>query len=226
MHQINSIKCTKFGGLTPSPPPNDPSTMVNGPFYEVRNGPMDQAVQQGPLLSFLRTSPLLSFSSSFSSSSSSPHLPLIFSLSRLRTAASSSSTAPRRAPRRLPARTTRPTAVAPAAPSLHAAPPAVAPAWPRPRPGTSPSSPKCQPRFARVLATPPGPCRPAAWLEPPRAQAAFAPGPACRTVPFSRCMLVHARLQEASTMAPRRRPREGVAEQVTRQEAGDAPPPQ
>ncbi|MQM06944.1 hypothetical protein Taro_039777, partial [Colocasia esculenta] len=28
------------------------------------------------------------------------------------------------------------------------------------------------------------------------------------------------------TMAPRRRPREGVAEQVTRQEAGDAPPPQ
>ncbi|MQL80867.1 hypothetical protein Taro_013317 [Colocasia esculenta] len=27
-------------------------------------------------------------------------------------------------------------------------------------------------------------------------------------------------------MAPRRRPREGVAEQVTRQEAGDAPPPQ
>ncbi|MQL96463.1 hypothetical protein Taro_029134 [Colocasia esculenta] len=30
----------------------------------------------------------------------------------------------------------------------------------------------------------------------------------------------------SSTMAPRRRPREGVAEQVTRQEAGDAPPPQ
>ncbi|MQL95106.1 hypothetical protein Taro_027764 [Colocasia esculenta] len=30
----------------------------------------------------------------------------------------------------------------------------------------------------------------------------------------------------AVTMAPRRRPREGVAEQVTRQEAGDAPPPQ
>ncbi|MQL97128.1 hypothetical protein Taro_029813 [Colocasia esculenta] len=29
-----------------------------------------------------------------------------------------------------------------------------------------------------------------------------------------------------STMAPRRRPREGVAEQATRQEAGDAPPPQ
>ncbi|MQM03237.1 hypothetical protein Taro_036016 [Colocasia esculenta] len=29
-----------------------------------------------------------------------------------------------------------------------------------------------------------------------------------------------------TTMAPRRRPREGVAEQVTRQEAGDAPPPQ
>ncbi|MQL80292.1 hypothetical protein Taro_012741 [Colocasia esculenta] len=29
-----------------------------------------------------------------------------------------------------------------------------------------------------------------------------------------------------STMAPRRRPREGVAEQMTRQEAGDAPPPQ
>ncbi|MQM01033.1 hypothetical protein Taro_033784 [Colocasia esculenta] len=28
------------------------------------------------------------------------------------------------------------------------------------------------------------------------------------------------------TMAPRRRPREGVAEQATRQEAGDAPPPQ
>ncbi|MQM08251.1 hypothetical protein Taro_041104 [Colocasia esculenta] len=28
------------------------------------------------------------------------------------------------------------------------------------------------------------------------------------------------------TMAPRRRPREGVADQVTRQEAGDAPPPQ
>ncbi|MQL71814.1 hypothetical protein Taro_004129 [Colocasia esculenta] len=31
---------------------------------------------------------------------------------------------------------------------------------------------------------------------------------------------------ELSTMAPRRCPREGVAEQVTRQEAGDAPPPQ
>ncbi|MQL78194.1 hypothetical protein Taro_010605 [Colocasia esculenta] len=29
-----------------------------------------------------------------------------------------------------------------------------------------------------------------------------------------------------STMAPRRRPREGVAEQATRQEVGDAPPPQ
>ncbi|MQL72626.1 hypothetical protein Taro_004965 [Colocasia esculenta] len=28
------------------------------------------------------------------------------------------------------------------------------------------------------------------------------------------------------SMAPKRRPREGVAEQVTRQEAGDAPPPQ
>ncbi|MQM15616.1 hypothetical protein Taro_048564, partial [Colocasia esculenta] len=34
------------------------------------------------------------------------------------------------------------------------------------------------------------------------------------------------RAGNASTMAPRRRPREGVAEQVTRQEAGDAPPPQ
>ncbi|MQM00820.1 hypothetical protein Taro_033562 [Colocasia esculenta] len=31
---------------------------------------------------------------------------------------------------------------------------------------------------------------------------------------------------DATTMAPRRRPREGVAEQATRQEAGDAPPPQ
>ncbi|MQL73072.1 hypothetical protein Taro_005407 [Colocasia esculenta] len=30
----------------------------------------------------------------------------------------------------------------------------------------------------------------------------------------------------SSTMAPRRRPREGVAEQATHQEAGDAPPPQ
>ncbi|MQL70453.1 hypothetical protein Taro_002761 [Colocasia esculenta] len=29
-----------------------------------------------------------------------------------------------------------------------------------------------------------------------------------------------------NTMAPRRRPREGVAEQATRQEAGDAPPPE
>ena len=29
-----------------------------------------------------------------------------------------------------------------------------------------------------------------------------------------------------SSMAPRRRPREGVAEQATRQEVGDAPPPQ
>ncbi|MQM18382.1 hypothetical protein Taro_051373, partial [Colocasia esculenta] len=29
-----------------------------------------------------------------------------------------------------------------------------------------------------------------------------------------------------NTMAPRRRPREGVAKQVIRQEAGDAPPPQ
>ncbi|MQM10955.1 hypothetical protein Taro_043853 [Colocasia esculenta] len=34
------------------------------------------------------------------------------------------------------------------------------------------------------------------------------------------------RVVDVSTMAPRRRPREGVAEQVTRQEVGDAPPPQ
>ncbi|MQL87111.1 hypothetical protein Taro_019649, partial [Colocasia esculenta] len=33
-------------------------------------------------------------------------------------------------------------------------------------------------------------------------------------------------LPRRGTMAPRRRPREGVAEQETRQEAGDAPPPQ
>ncbi|MQL91566.1 hypothetical protein Taro_024183, partial [Colocasia esculenta] len=33
-------------------------------------------------------------------------------------------------------------------------------------------------------------------------------------------------LRILTTMAPRRRPREGVAEQATRQEAGDAPPPQ
>ncbi|MQL81141.1 hypothetical protein Taro_013605 [Colocasia esculenta] len=36
-----------------------------------------------------------------------------------------------------------------------------------------------------------------------------------------RCVVVLRR-----AMAPRRRPREGVAEQATRQEAGDAPPPQ
>ncbi|MQL71314.1 hypothetical protein Taro_003611 [Colocasia esculenta] len=33
-------------------------------------------------------------------------------------------------------------------------------------------------------------------------------------------------MRERASMAPRRRPREGVVEQVTRQEAGDAPPPQ
>ncbi|MQL93114.1 hypothetical protein Taro_025750 [Colocasia esculenta] len=37
-------------------------------------------------------------------------------------------------------------------------------------------------------------------------------------------ILCHSKLEFA--MAPRRRPREGVAEQVTRQEVGDAPPPQ
>ncbi|MQL83568.1 hypothetical protein Taro_016071 [Colocasia esculenta] len=41
-----------------------------------------------------------------------------------------------------------------------------------------------------------------------------------RRLPFQ------ASLATPVTMAPRRRPREGVAEQATRQEAGDAPPPQ
>ncbi|MQL77893.1 hypothetical protein Taro_010310 [Colocasia esculenta] len=42
-----------------------------------------------------------------------------------------------------------------------------------------------------------------------------------------RCRLpFQASLATPVTMAPRRRPREGVAEQATRQEAGDAPPPQ
>ncbi|MQL82863.1 hypothetical protein Taro_015352 [Colocasia esculenta] len=41
-----------------------------------------------------------------------------------------------------------------------------------------------------------------------------------------RRLLFQASLATPVTMAPRRRPREGVAEQVTRQEAGDAPPPQ
>ncbi|MQM19941.1 hypothetical protein Taro_052955, partial [Colocasia esculenta] len=41
-----------------------------------------------------------------------------------------------------------------------------------------------------------------------------------RRLPFQ------ASLATPVTMAPRRRPREGVAEKVTRQEVGDAPPPQ
>ncbi|MQM14765.1 hypothetical protein Taro_047700 [Colocasia esculenta] len=44
---------------------------------------------------------------------------------------------------------------------------------------------------------------------------------------YNQCIVMgEAEADYVSTMAPRRRPREGVAEQVTRQEAGDALPPQ